>query len=274
LLEAILAFVFGLLIGSFLNVCIYRLPRDLSIVRPRSQCVVCRHMIAWHDNIPVLSYLLLRGRCRHCGGSIALRYPLVELLTGGLFLLYIQMLGPTLEGAKFCLLGALMLALIVTDLEQRILPDELTLGGLAAGLVLAWFVPVDDVTARALLWAFGADPGLRWGSLAEAVLGALLPALSLWLVGAIYYRLRRREGLGLGDVKLMALVGAFLGSRSALLTLICGSVLGSIVGLIYIRLTGKDSATYELPLGTFLGIAAILVSFAGQPVIAWYRGLF
>jgi leader peptidase (prepilin peptidase)/N-methyltransferase len=273
LLEACLALVFGLLIGSFLNVCIYRMPQDLSVVRPRSFCVACKHPIAWYDNIPVLSYVLLSGRCRYCHARISRRYPVVEILTGALFFCYVWRLGPTLPALKFCLYGALLVGLIFSDLEERILPDEFTLGGMAAALVLAWFVPVNDGIVGGLLWLAGAHWTGHAISVAEAALGAAVPTFFLWLGGWLYLKLRHREGLGLGDVKLMAMVGAFLGLRGALLTLIVGSLLGSVIGYAYIRVTHKDPASYELPFGTFLGVAAIAVSFAGPLVISWYSGV-
>jgi leader peptidase (prepilin peptidase) / N-methyltransferase len=261
LLEAWLALAFGLLIGSFLNVCIYRLPRDLSVVRPRSFCVACKRMIAWYDNVPVLSYFLLRGRCRHCAARISARYPIVELLTGVLFFAYVWRLGPDVAALKFCLYGALLVGLIFADLEARILPDEFTLGGLGAALVLALIVPVNDEFSETLLWIAGAHWSLPWVSVAEAAVGAAVPSLLLWGAGWLYWKVRHREGLGLGDVKLIAMVGAFLGFRGALLTLIMGSVLGSVVGYLYIWISRKDPATYELPFGTFLGVAAVAASF-------------
>ena len=155
MLEALVAFVFGLLIGSFLNVCVYRLPLDLSVVRPRSYCTACERTIAWYDNVPLLSYALLRGKCRHCQSRISARYPVVELLTGLLFFIYFLRLGPTLEAVKYCILGALLVGLLFSDLEERILPDEFTLGGTAIGLILSFFVRVQDFTAHALLWILG-----------------------------------------------------------------------------------------------------------------------
>lgn len=261
MIEAALAFLFGLLIGSFLNVCIHRLPQDLSVVRPRSRCPACAHQIAWYDNVPLLSYLLLGGRCRHCGCRISWRYPLVELLTAGLFAGAVALHGPTADAAKLCLFSALQVGLVFSDLEELILPDEFTLGGLAAGLVLALFIPIEDSTAGVLLWLAGVPAGPRVQSLAEAALGAALPAGFLWLGGWLFEKIRHKEGLGFGDVKLVAMIGAFLGLRGALLTILTGSVLGSVVGLLFIKLTGKDAATYQLPFGTFLGIAAILVAF-------------
>ena len=263
MLEASLALLFGLLIGSFLNVCIYRLPQDLSVVRPRSYCVACQHPIAWYDNVPVLSYVLLRGKCRYCRAAISMRYPVVELLTGVLFFVYVWRLGATPLGLKFCLYGALLVGLTFSDLEARILPDEFTLGGAAAGLLLAWFVPLKGDMTQDLLSMVGSRWNRHWTSVAAALIGAAVPGFCLWLVGWLYLKLRHREGLGLGDVKLVAMVGAFMGLQGALLTLIVGSLAGSLIGFAYIRITHKDAATYELPFGTFLGAAAIAVSVLG-----------
>src|ERR1039458_3022541 len=150
--AAILAFLFGLLIGSFLNVCIYRWPRDLSVVRPRSHCPSCEKTIAWYDNVPLLSYALLGGRCRRCRARIAIRYPVVELLTGLCFSYFSWPLGPTLLVLKMCVFAALLTALLLCHLEERILPDELPLGGALAGLAFALFVPTPDITAQAMCW--------------------------------------------------------------------------------------------------------------------------
>ncbi|MBZ5592111.1 MAG: prepilin peptidase [Acidobacteriia bacterium] len=273
MLESVLATIAGLLIGSFLNVCIYRLPRDLSVVRPRSFCPACEHGIAWYDNIPVVSYFLLRRRCRHCGAQIPVRYVMVEILTAALFCLIVTALGVTAVALKLCLLTALLVGLSFADLEERILPDEFTLGGTAIGLVLSYFVPVDDVIAHVFLPALGYHLGPQWLSVAESVLGSALPAGFLWLGGFLFEKLRHKEGLGLGDVKMMAMFGAFLGLRATLLTLILGSVAGSILGLIYIRVTKKDAASYQLPFGTFLGFAGIFVALVGEQVIRWYVGM-
>jgi leader peptidase (prepilin peptidase)/N-methyltransferase len=271
--EAILAFLFGLLAGSFLNVCIHRWPRGRSVVKPRSHCVRCRKTIAWYDNIPLVSYAVLGGQCRHCGKRISVRYPLVELLTGLLFFYFVATLGPTPAALKMCIFTGMMVALAFCDLEKRILPDELTLGGAVAGFVFALFVPVPDITASALLWVFGVELTGTVQSLAESACGALLPALVLWGGGWLYFKVRRREGLGFGDVKLIAMTGSFLGLRGALLTLILGSVCGSILGYGYIKATGKEAATYELPFGTFLGAAALVVAVVGPRILGWYGGL-
>lgn len=274
MLEAAVALLFGLLIGSFLNVCIYRMPRDLSVVRPRSYCVACEHPIAWYDNVPLVSYLLLGGRCRHCRARISARYPVVEALTGILFFAYVLRMGATPAAFKTCLLGAMLVALVFSDLEERILPNEFTLGGAVAGVVLSLFVPVQDITAHAVLWLLSIDAGPRWQSLAESLLGALLPAFFLWVGGFLYEKIRHREGMGLGDVKMMLMIGAFLGLRGSLLTLIFGSVVGSLIGLAYIKITRKEMSTYELPFGTFLGFGAIAVTLVGPKVFEWYGGLY
>jgi leader peptidase (prepilin peptidase)/N-methyltransferase len=258
LIEALLAALAGLLIGSFLNVCIYRLPRDLSVVRPRSYCPRCEAPIAWFDNIPLLSFLLLRARCRKCRERIPIRYPIVELLTAAAFFCSIWFLGLSAAGAKFCVYGAIQIALLFSDLEERILPDEFTLGGAAAGVLLAAFAPM-DVGLFGLLFHSVDHPRLI--SMGEAVFSAAICGGMLWVVGALYQKLRHREGLGLGDVKMVAMIGAFLGLQGALLVVIAGSVLGSVVGLLYIWLSGKDASTYELPFGSFLALAALVVGF-------------
>ena len=155
MIEAIIAFVFGLLIGSFLNVCVHRWPRGRSVVRPRSHCVRCRKMIAWYDNIPVVSYLVLGGKCRHCGRRISLRYPVVELITGVLFFYFVLYLGLTVAALKMCVFSAMLVGLLFSDLEKRILPDEFTLGGVVIGVIFSAFVMIPDHTAQMLLWLFG-----------------------------------------------------------------------------------------------------------------------
>jgi len=267
MIEALLALLFGLLIGSFLNVCIYRWPRDLSVVRPRSHCPSCGKTIVWYDNVPVLSFLLLRGRCRYCKARIPLRYPIVELMTAALFFYFVYTLGPSVAALKMCVLAALLVGLIFSDLEERILPDEFTLGGMALGFIFALFVPVPDNIGQSLLFLMGADVSGRAASVAEAAFGAALPSFFLWLGGVLYFKFRHRDGLGFGDVKLIAMVGSFMGLRGALMTLILGSVSGSILGYGYIKATGQDAATYELPFGTFLGLAALLAAVAGKMVL-------
>jgi leader peptidase (prepilin peptidase)/N-methyltransferase len=254
MIEMVVAFLFGLLIGSFLNVCVYRMPRDLSVVRPRSYCPECEKTIAWYDNIPVLSYLLLAGKCRHCGARISVRYPLLELLTGLAFVGVVWRFGVSGAAIKFAILSAILLELLFSDLDSRILPDEFTIGGIILGLSLAIWVPMDQ--GLAYIWLYrAADPRLI--SLAEAALGAAVASGALWLVGWLYQKVRDREGLGFGDVKMIAMMGAFFGLQRTLLVLVLGSVVGTVIGLGFILLARKDAATYELPYGTFLAAAAL-----------------
>ena len=269
-----LAALFGLLIGSFLNVCIYRWPRDLSVVAPRSHCTACERGIAWYDNVPVLSFLLLRGRCRHCGVSIHWRYPVVELLTGLCFAFFVYHYGLTLIGLKFCIFAAILIALGFADADTRILPDELTIGGAAIGFVLSIYVPVRDSTFHFLATILGFNPAPGVASLGEAVLGAFVCAGSLWLAGWLFEKLRHKEGLGFGDVKMLAMIGAFLGVQASLLTIILGSLIGAVCGLAWIKLKGEDAATFQLPFGTFLAIGAFLVAIEGQGLISWYVNNF
>lgn len=270
MIVALLAALFGLLIGSFLNVCIYRMPRDLSVVSPRSFCPECNQTIAWFDNIPLLSYALLGARCRRCGYSIPARYPAVELLTGALFFCAFWFLGTTLAAAKFAVFGAIMIALVFSDLEERILPDEFTLGGTVVGAIFAAFVPV---SGGILLLIFFSSKHQWVISVCDSLLAAALCSGALWSVRALYEKVRKREGLGLGDVKMAAMIGAFLGVQGALLTVLVGSLLGVIVGLGYAWFTGKDASTYELPFGTFLGVAALGVGFFGEVIFNWYNRL-
>jgi leader peptidase (prepilin peptidase) / N-methyltransferase len=265
----LLAFLTGLLIGSFLNVCIYRLPRDISVVRPRSHCPHCQRTIAWYDNIPVLSFLRLRARCRHCLASIPSRYALVELSTGLAFLLSAYALGPTLTAAKYAVFSAIVIALIVTDFLDRILPDEFTLGGVLVGLAFAPFINSEPGILALLFWGRFSSP---WIHLADAAFAAAVCSGMIWFVGWAYQKVRHREGMGFGDVKMLAMIGAFLGLRGALAAMIIGSLIGAIVGLGYILIRKKD-LTYELPFGSFLGISALGVAIWGEAIVAWYGRL-
>ena len=272
MLEAALAGLFGLLIGSFLNVCIFRLPRDLSVVRPRSFCPGCEKMIAWYDNIPLFSFLRLKGRCRHCGERIPLRYPIVEALTAVLFFLFVGTLGLTPAALKFCLFSALQVGMIFSDFEERILPDEFTIGGAVVGLALSWWIPVQDGTAAFFLLVGGATLTGHLVSVAESIFGAVVPSCMLWLIGELVTRLKQKEALGFGDVKMMAMIGAFLGIRGAFLILTLGCIMGSVIGLVGILVTKERD--HEFPLGTYLGIAALGVGLTGQHVFAWFASAF
>jgi leader peptidase (prepilin peptidase) / N-methyltransferase len=257
-LEAILAGLFGLILGSFLNVCIYRMPRDLSVARPaRSFCPACEQTINWYDNVPVLSYAWLAGKCRHCRAEISVRYPIVELVTGLLFFAIFLWRGPTLEAVKLCIFSAIQVALVAMDLEERILADEFTKGGIVLGVLFAAFVPLPGGVLGLLLPGDWPD----WTvSVLESAFSAAVLSFVLWFIGTLYEKLRKREGLGFGDVKMVGMIGAFEGLGPALLTVVVGSVMGSVCGLLYVFITKKDASTYELPFGSFLGIAALLVA--------------
>jgi leader peptidase (prepilin peptidase) / N-methyltransferase len=293
-------FGLGLAFGSFLNVCIYRMPLGLSVVSPRSACPKCKNPIALYDNIPVFSWLILRGRCRHCKNGISPRYLFVELLNGGLFLVCYWYFGLTLSTLKFCAFSFLVLGLVFTDAETKILPDKLTLTGLGLGIVFSLIVPVNDLASQFLTAGvnlpFSDDITMRLWSLADSLLGAAIGASFIYGAGAIYLRWRGTEGMGFGDVKLMAMVGAFLGMRLTVLTIFAASFAGSLFGLGTVlivwlkrthrfmkRLTDAHAArrrawqsaqivyrSFQLPFGVFLGSMALLACFFGQRVLHWY----
>jgi leader peptidase (prepilin peptidase)/N-methyltransferase len=268
---AIFVFVFGLIVGSFLNVCILRIPVAESVVLPSSHCPACGKPIKPYDNIPVVSWLLLAGRCRKCKARISAMYPMVELATGLLFMACYLVFGPNAEALKWAIFGALMIVLTITDLRERILPDKVNFIGLGLGLLLSPFTRPIDGTALWLanhLFAFPPpEPALSFG---DALIGAGAASGLLWLVAEGYFRARGREGMGLGDVKMMAMAGAFLGLQRALLTILLGSLLGSIIGVAVIAI-GRKGRDFELPFGTFLGAGAMLVVFFGSPALDWYR---
>ena len=262
MIEIVLALLAGLLIGSFLNVCIYRLPRDLSVAKPaRSFCPGCETTIAWYDNIPLVSFALLGGKSRCCKQQIPWRYPVVELATGTLFALSVAMFGVTFLALKYALFSAIMVDLTATDFEERILPDEFTLGGTLVGLVLAWFVPLPDGVMSMVLLFQGLEVSPQALSLIEAAFAGLFCAGLLWGVAWIFEKVRHKEGMGLGDIKMMLLIGAFLGLEASLFTFFVASLVGSLAGAAFIWLAKKEAATYELPFGSFLGAVAIAVAF-------------
>jgi leader peptidase (prepilin peptidase) / N-methyltransferase len=267
------AFLLGLIIGSFLNVCILRIPADKSIVLPSSACTNCGKAIAPYDNIPVLSWVFLGGKCRNCKTKISAMYPAVELLTGLLFLACYLVFGPTVEALKWAVFSAILVVLTVTDLRERILPDEVNFFGLGAGLLFSFFTKSLDGTALFLAnrW-FEFPPPLMALSVADALLGAAAGSGLLWIVAEGYFRLRGREGMGLGDVKMMAAIGGFLGLKRTMMTVLAGSLLGSVIGIFLIAIS-KKGRDYELPFGTFLGAGALLVVFFGTSALHWYESL-
>lgn len=269
-MELALALVFGLVVGSFLNVCILRLPQGESIRAPRSHCPKCKELIAWYDNIPVLSYLALGGRCRYCKKTISLRYPIVEGLNGLVSALLYFKFGLGVEWAIFLGFSGALLVLAFIDIDHRILPDPITLNGVWIGILVSVFLarPSPFLT-RLLRWIGLEITNPRVTALAASLVGMLIGGGLLWLVAEAYLRWRGVEGMGFGDVKMMAMVGAFLGAPLTLLTIMLGSLLGSIIGLIVIRL-GRKSRDYELPFGTFLSAAAIIAVLYGETLIQFY----
>ncbi len=264
-----LAFLVGLLVGSFLNVCIYRWPRGESVVRPRSRCPSCEKTIPWYDNVPVFSYLTLKGRCRHCQAAIAPYHPVVELLNGLFYAFIFWRHGIDPLGWKLALFVSMMLVLVVTDWREYILPDELTIGGLIIGWAISPFVHLDGGASRLLLLILEEEfpPGVV--SVLESLAASLLIAGFLFLLGEAYYRLRHVEGLGFGDVKMVAMIGAFWGFGDTLLTLIIGSVFGSVVGVAMVLLARKGW-NQALPFGAYLGATAIAVALWGDDILSWY----
>ncbi len=302
-LLAAAIFALGLAFGSFLNVCIYRLPRGKSVVRPRSACPHCGQLIPLYDNLPVLSWLVLRGKCRACKEPISARYLVVELLTGLLFLGCYAHFGLGLAMLKCIVLGYLLLGLIFTDAETKLLPDALTLPGLALGIVFSLLVPVNDLASRIMpgLVSLPVSGEVSWRlwSLADSALGAAVGASFLYGAAAAYLRWRGVEGMGFGDVKLMAMIGAFLGTKLTVLTIFAASLAGSLFGVstvlaVWIKRTRRNAARgtsslearrrawhsarlalryYEMPFGVFLGSMALLAFFFGNDLLHWYWGL-
>ena len=297
-------FLLGLAFGSFLNVCVYRLPLGISVVTPRSACPNCKRPIAFYDNIPVFGWLLLRGRCRNCESRISPRYLVVELLTAALFVACYFYFGLTLATVKYCVFGFLILGLIFTDAETKLLPDKMTLPGLALGLFFSLLVPVHDVASQFLPAVvnvpFSAEIATRLFSALDSLLGAALGASFIYGAGAAYLRWRGAEGMGFGDVKLMAMVGAFLGIKLTILTIFAASLAGSLFGLttvlvVWLKRThrfarrlanlqaaqrrGWQSAQmvyrhYQMPFGVFLGSMALLALFVGNQFLSWYGRLW
>ena len=268
--------------------CITRIPEEVSIVSPGSRCPRCSTPIKAYDNVPVFAWLWLKGKCRACGERISGMYLLVELLTGLLFVACYLEFGISQATVKWLFFICLIIVLTITDLRVRLLPDLITWPGFAAGVLFSAFVPPNDGTAFLLsLRLFHGLPPERFMGVIEALLGAAFGSLVLWGAAAIYKLVRGREGMGLGDVKMMVMAGAFLGVRNAFLMILLGTLLGSVVGIVVIafmhasgavlklaerasrrglgtvsRLRWQIASQYHLPLGTFLGIAALIVVFA------------
>lgn len=251
-LFAAVAFIFGVIVGSFLNVCICRLPKGESIVSPPSHCPDCSYKIRWFDNIPVISYIFLRGKCRGCGAHISLQYPLVELLNGVLTLLLFLRFGPTLAFAALFLFCSALVVITFIDIEHQIIPDEISISGIGVGFVLSFF--------------------LKGHSWQNSLLGILLGGGSLLLVAYAYQRLTGKEGMGGGDIKLLAMMGAFLGWKAVPFIIFVSSLVGSLIG-VSIMLFHKKDTKLAIPFGPYLAFGAVLYIFYGKSLIRWYLGL-
>ena len=245
-----LVFMFGMCIGSFLNVCIYRLPSSTSIINPsRSFCPQCNNAIQFYDNIPVLSYLWLKGRCRNCKAPISLRYPLVELMTGILAIAILFKFGLTIEGVIYFVFMSSLLVITFIDIDHKIIPDIISLPGIPIGLAASFVLPA--MTFKSSLF------------------GLLTGGGSLLLVAWIYSLITRKEGMGGGDIKLLGMIGAFGGWKGVIFTIFAASLTGTLVGMIVMLLKGKN-LKFAIPFGPFLSIGAMSYVFFGEKVIFWY----
>jgi leader peptidase (prepilin peptidase)/N-methyltransferase len=249
LLINIYIFLLGLCVGSFLNVCIFRIPAGRSIVRPASACPGCGASIRWYDNIPVLSYLILRGRCRHCRIGISARYPMVELLTAFSALAVWLNFGWSAQTPIYFLFIAALLAITFIDIDHRIIPDEISLPGIPIGFALSFLLPQ-----------------VRWY---DPLLGILIGGGSLFTVAWVYQLLTGKEGMGGGDVKLLAMIGAFIGWQGVLFTIMASSFIGTLVGVV-VMIRMRKGMKLAVPFGPFLAIGAIIYLFFGPQIIDWY----
>jgi len=243
----VVAGILGAMIGSFLNVCILRWPKEESVVAPRSRCPGCGQLITWYDNIPVLSWLLLRGRCRRCSTGISIQYPLVELGTAFIWWFCAWRFGVTWEALSGAVFGTILLGITMTDAREYIIPDEFSLGGLGIGLLLSLVGGLDGVVF--------------------SVVGAVTGFVLLWTVGELGTRIFKKEAMGGGDIKMMAMVGAFVGWQGVLLTVFLGALLGTLI-FGPLALLGREK---QVPFGIFLSLGAAATWLAGPTVIAWYR---
>ncbi|MEW6323965.1 MAG: prepilin peptidase [Nitrospirota bacterium] len=241
-------FLLGAVIGSFLNVCIYRIPLDLSIVRPGSRCPSCKRPIAWYDNVPIISYLLLLGRCRHCRAPISWRYPLVEALNGGGYLLLAWQFGLSWPTLLYAIFYSALLVITFIDIDYQIIPDVITYPGIVIGIAASLFLPLG-------LW--------------QSLLGFLIGGGIFYLVAEASYRILKQEGMGGGDIKLIAMVGAFLGWQKVLLTIFLASLGGAVVGGAFMLAKGWGRRT-PIPFGPFLALGAVIALFWGSAILEWY----
>ena len=277
-------FVFGLVFGSFLNVCIRRIPRNESILTPPSHCPACGAHVRWHDNIPVLSWIFLRGRCRDCRNRISLRYPAVELLTATLFLASYLWFGPTWLTVKFCVFSFLLVGLLFMDAETGLLPREFTYSGIALGLIFG-IVPTDSSLTRFIVHAYGGGLSTIQVSLLDSVAGALAGAGFFFIAVGLYFLIRKRQGMGGGDFALIAMSGAFLGLKLTLLVIIAAPLIATIYAFTLMARPAGDMGnarvsvgemlqTWEIPFGVFISLCSLAAAFFGESVWRWYLSFF
>jgi leader peptidase (prepilin peptidase)/N-methyltransferase len=289
LISAIAIFVIGLAFGSFLNVCISRIPRGLSIVTPRSYCPDCKARLAWSDNIPVVSWLFLGRRCRNCGQSISLRYPVVELLTAALFVACYVQFGLGWITVKDCIFCFLVVGLIFMDAETGLLPAEFTYTGFVLGLVFAWFVPSDAQATKFLITVSG-YPLVGSASLQSLLDGLVAVVFGTGFFGVmwgLYYLVRKRHGLWFGDIAMIAMLAAFLGLKLTVLVVALSPIFGLVLSGGFLswqsRIESTDNRqaespspilTRKVPFGVFLGVSALIALFFGESIWNWYLGFF
>ncbi len=248
-MTLIFSFIFGAIIGSFLNVCIYRLPARQSVVVPSSHCFSCKNPIPFYDNIPIISFIMLRGKCRNCKAPISYQYPLVEFLAGLFSLIFMVKHGVSLSYFVYFAFTAALIVVTFIDLEHQIIPDSITFPGIGTGIALSFFLP---------------NP-----TFLDSLIGTVLGGGILLLVAGVYYFFTKIEGMGLGDVKLLAMMGAFLGWKSILFIIMVGSFSGALVG-IPIMLFKKKDRKYAIPFGPFLSLGAVSYLLYGPEIIRWY----
>jgi leader peptidase (prepilin peptidase)/N-methyltransferase len=251
-IEIFLVFVLGLIVGSFSNVCIYRVPRNESVIYPASHCPKCRTKIKPVDNIPLLSYILLKGRCRNCGSKISIQYPVVEFLTGLIYLIIYLIYGLSIQSLVYIILSSALIIIAFIDLKEQIIPDIISLPGIVIGLILSFIVPYISFINSALGALFGG--------------GVIL--IIAW-VGSIVFK---KEAMGGGDVKLTAMIGAFLGWRYTIISLFLGFFLGALTGIVLI-MTKIKKREDAIPFGPFIALGSIITLLCGEKIIAWYIGI-
>ncbi|MFQ6079374.1 MAG: prepilin peptidase [Thermodesulfobacteriota bacterium] len=265
----IFAFLFGAVVGSFLNVCIFRIPVGTSLISPSSRCPQCKMAIKAYDNIPILSYFLLGGKCRYCGASISARYPVVESMMG-LFSVFLMLkfgLSPSFF-VYFILISSLVVVSFI-DLDHRIIPDKISLPGIIMGFLTSFTKPVEGHYDFLVLSVFRTVKGALNMATLDSLLGIFIGGGLLYAVAVLFYWATKKEGMGGGDIKLLAMIGAFLGWSSTLFTILVSSLIGSMVGVTLMVTTRADSK-YAIPFGPFLSMGAVIYLFFGREIIRWY----